>query len=106
MLSLHERRALADIEEHLRASDPSLADQLEHSHDGEPPRHRRVRSTIGLAGLVLGALLLAPAVATRNADVVLLAAIVVMTDAAWWTTLSMVALIKSRTASGPGRQRL
>ena len=106
MLSLHERRALADIEEHLRASDPSLADRLEHSHDGELPRRRRVRSSIGLAGLVLGALLLAPALATRNADVVLLAATVLMTDAAWWTTLSIMALIKSRPASGRGRQRL
>ena len=101
MLSQHERRALADIEEHLRDVDPDLAHRLEHWHAG----HRHIRYAIGLAGFLLSVLLLAAALLAHNADVAVLAVTVLLADAAWWTVLAGIVLVKSRVSAGRIRQR-
>ncbi|WP_084714443.1 DUF3040 domain-containing protein [Streptacidiphilus rugosus] len=98
MLSQHERRALSDIEEHLRASEPELVRLLECFHAWAPPQHRRrgVRRVVGPAGLALGAFLLAVAFTVRSADVLLLAVTILLADAAWWTLLAVTALARQR----------
>lgn len=69
MLSQHDRRVLADIEAGLRASDPDLARRLEHPPVSTPLRGSRAWRRSGLAGLILGLILLAAAFATHSADV-------------------------------------
>jgi hypothetical protein len=105
MLSQHERRTLADIEEHLREVDPNLAHRLEHGYAGASSRHSHIRHAIGLAGLLLSALLFAAALLARNADAAVLAVTVLLADVAWWTTLAGIALAKSRMSAGRIRQR-
>ncbi|MEY9940834.1 DUF3040 domain-containing protein [Streptacidiphilus sp. MAP5-3] len=107
MLSQYERRALSDIEEHLRASEPDLVHLLECFHAWAPPRHRRhsLRRVVGLAGLALGAFLLAVAFTVRSADVLLLAVTVLLADAAWWTLLAAIALARRRGLNSREPQR-
>lgn len=90
MLSQHDRRALADIENHLRTSDPDFARRLEHPSECEPARRRRGRVCLRviLAGLVAALALLATAFAARSADAVVWAGVALMTAAgatAVWT---------------------
>jgi hypothetical protein len=99
MLTHHERRALADIEQHLRASEPDLACLLEQFHRWAPPRRRRLPGAIGLAGLVLGAVLLAVAFGVHSAAALLLTVTVFLADAACWTVLAVIALVRSRARS-------
>jgi len=102
MLSQHDRRALADIEEHLRAKEPDLVHLLERFHDWAPPRRCGVglRRDVGLAGLVLGVILLATALAVHSADVAVLGVVVLVVDAAWWALVAGVALVRHRLAAG------
>ena len=84
MLSQHDRRALADIEAHLRASDPELARRLERSPATPPPRGRRagrapgLAGLAGLAGLCFGLILLATAFVAHNSDAAVSAVVVLM----------------------------
>lgn len=82
MLSQHDQRALAGIEQRLRETDPEFAHRLEH-----PPlrRARALRLLWWLpvvCGLVAGAALLATAIAARSADLAVAAAIVLVAGAA------------------------
>lgn len=107
MLSQHERRALSDIEEHLRASEPDLVHLLESFHAWAPPRPRRrgVRRVVGPAGLALAAVLLAVAFTVRSADALLLAVTVLLADAAWWMLLIAMALARQRGLNRGGSHR-
>lgn len=104
MLSQHDRRTLADIEEHLRANEPDLVHLLERFHDWAPPRRRGVypRRTVGLAVLALGVILVATALVVRSADVAVLGVVVLLVDAAWWILVAGVALVRHHLA---GRER-
>jgi len=106
MLSQHDRRALADIEEHLRAKEPDLVHLLERFHDWAPPRRRGVdpRRAVGLAGLALGVILLATALAVHSADVAVLGVVLLLVDAAWWALVAGVALIRHHLAAGRERR--
>lgn len=77
MLSQHDRRALADIEAGLRASDPDLARRLERPTVEARPRRSRTRRRVSLAGLILGMLLLTAAFPTHSADLAVTAVIVI-----------------------------
>ena len=82
MLSQHDRRALADIERHLRDSDPDLARRMEHPSEHEPARSDRSRGHIGrrvvLGALAAGLMLLAAAFATKSADAAVWAVVLLM----------------------------
>lgn len=110
MLPQNEARALAEIEEHLRANDPDLVKTLERPHGAHraqqtPPRGgRRVVRTVGMAGLVLSVFLLTLGFAGSNADLALLGAAVLVMDAAWWVTSALVAMIRAMYHHG-GQQR-
>jgi hypothetical protein len=95
MLTQHERRALADIEQHLRASEPDLACLLERFHQWAPPRRRRV-PLVRLVGLALGAVLIAIAFGLHSAGALLLGVMVLLADAALWAIFPVIALVRSR----------
>lgn len=97
MLSQHERRALADIEEHLAADQPDLARLLEGFDRWAPPRHR-VRRRGPLATLGLGIVLLAVAFAVHSAAVMLLAA-------GTLASVGLMLITRAIKAIGPHRVR-
>ena len=99
VLSQSERQALAEIEEQLRASDPDLARHMEHAHRWVPERLSRMRRMIGLAGLAVAFFVLAAGSASRNADVAVLGAIMLLADALWWAGLAVNALIRKSSAA-------
>jgi hypothetical protein len=99
VLSQSERQALAEIEEQLRDSDPDLARRMEHAHRWSPEGLRRIRRMIGLAGLAVAFFVLAAASATRNADVAVLGAGVLLADALWWAGLAVNALIRKSSSA-------
>jgi hypothetical protein len=102
MLSQRETQALVGIEEHLRANDPDLARAFELASGSVPPRRSRVSPNAGLAGLAglaLGMLLFAVGYVTRNADTALVGAAALLADAAWWATLAVITLARSRGAT-------
>lgn len=107
MLSQHDRRELADIEVHLRASEPGLVQLLERFHAWAPPRRRGVnfRRAIGLAGLAFGAVLFVTALAVRSADVLVLAVGVLLVDAAWWILVAVIARVRGHLAARECRGR-
>lgn len=94
MLPQDEQRTLAEIEQHLRASDPELVRRFEPSADA-PPRARRAVRAIGMAGLVLGMFLLTLGFAGENADLALMGAAVLVMDAAWWVTSALVSMLRA-----------
>jgi hypothetical protein len=94
MLPQNEARTLAEIEEHLRASDPDLVRRLEPSSQA-PPRSGRVVRAVGMAGLILGMFLLTLGFAGENADLALMGAAVLVMDAAWWVTSALVSMIRA-----------
>lgn len=81
MLSQHDRRALADIENHLRDSDPEFVRRLDHPAEFEPTHraHGNAVRTLILIGLIVGLSLVATAFATRSADAIVWAFVVLMT---------------------------
>lgn len=88
MLSQHDRRALAEIEARLRASDPGLARRLERAPAASAPHRKRLFRRLSLAGSLLGLMLLATALTVRSADAAVSAAVVfvaVSAGAALWT---------------------
>jgi hypothetical protein len=94
MLPQNEAKALAEIEEHLRADDPDLVRRFDPSHDARP-RGRRVVRRVGMTGLVLSVFLLTLGFAGRNADLALMGAAVLVMDVTWWMTSAFVALIRA-----------
>lgn len=95
MLPQNEARTLAEIEQHLRASDPDLVRRFEPSPEAPPPRSGRVVRVIGMTGLVLGVFLLTLGFAGENADLALMGAAVLVMDAAWWVTSALVAMVRA-----------
>ncbi|HWG27223.1 DUF3040 domain-containing protein [Actinospica sp.] len=102
MLSLHDRRVLAGIEQQLRTSTPDLARGLERFDAWAPPRIRhRLRRAVRLAALMVGCVLLVVAFAVSSADAALLGAVVLLADAAWWA-LSVLDAHHSRRRKAAG----
>jgi hypothetical protein len=95
MLSQHERRTLAVIEERLSAEAPDLA-QLLARFDRWAPERRRIRHRATWCVVILGVALLAVALALRSADVLLLSAMLLMFGALRWTVAAARALIRRR----------
>jgi Protein of unknown function (DUF3040) len=97
MLPQNEARTLAEIEQHLRASDPELVRRFEPAPEEEkaPPRSGRVVRFVGTAGLVLGVFLLTLGFAGENADLALMGAAVLVMDAAWWVTSALVSMVRA-----------
>jgi hypothetical protein len=95
MLPQNEARTLAEIEQHLRASDPDLVKRFEPAADDAPPRGRRVVRAVGMTGLVLGMFLLTLGFAGENADLALMGAAVLVMDAAWWATSALVSMVRA-----------
>lgn len=103
MLSQHDRRTLADIEEHLSANEPELARRLEQLRASMPPPSapknatpHHVREAVGLSRLILGAALLAMAFAARSADLALLGVVLLAADTALWAAVRIAAHFGSR----------
>lgn len=104
MLPQNEARTLAEIEQHLRASDPDLVRRFEPSPEA-PPRSGRVVRAIGMAGLILGVFMLTIGFAGENADLALMGAAVLVMDAAWWVTSALVAMVRALFRSDERRGR-
>ncbi|WP_160311567.1 DUF3040 domain-containing protein [Streptacidiphilus melanogenes] len=99
MLSEHDRRNLASIEEQLREQAPDLELLLTRfSQQAAPPRvGRRMSWWMSLVGIAL----LAVALGLRNADLLLLSAVVLFSAAAWWTVIATVAWTRHRQGREP-----
>ena len=96
MLSQHDRRALAEIEADLRASDPELARALD---DGAAePSHPVRRRRTGLAWLAVGAVLLATAFVVRSADLAFLAGGLILADLSVWIMAHVAARLRRRSS--------
>jgi len=95
MLPQDEARTLAEIEEHLRASDPDLVKRFEPASSQDAPRSGRAVRVVGMTGLILGLFLLTLGFAGENADLALMGAAVLVMDAAWWATSALVAMVRA-----------
>lgn len=102
MLSQHDQRALADIEAHLRNSDPWLARELSGLPEPPPARKRRTGRTgrrAGVAGLILGLTLglmpLASPLAVHSADAAV-SAIIVFAGIAIGTAMCAASRLRRR----------
>jgi hypothetical protein len=108
MLSQHERRALADIEEHLSASEPELARLLQRLDPSVPPQCRVRRRVLGLAlaALAAGSYLLAIAYAVHSPSLILLATAVLLPDSVVLVSLAVLAVcVPPPGAPPPGAAR-
>jgi hypothetical protein len=98
VLSQHERRTLAVIEEQLSAEAPDLAQLLARFDQGAPER-QRIRHRATWCVVVLGVPLLGVAFALRSADVLFLSAMLLMFVVLHRTLTAVArALIRRRSA--------
>ncbi|WP_037603586.1 DUF3040 domain-containing protein [Streptacidiphilus rugosus] len=104
MLSQHDRRTLAAIEESLRADAPDL-ERLLTRFDQWAPERRRRRYRATWCAVLLGAVLLAVAFVVRSADLLVLSALLLMFGAVRWTVAAAVRAVAHRRPTRTGARR-